>query len=826
MAKVKSKKFILHFDELNNKDVPLVGGKNASLGEMYLKLKSKGVRVPNGFAITSYAYNHFLESAGVKDDIERVLQGLDTSNLSNLRNKGRRVRELILEADLTKELEDEIYQAYKQLVGNKKVGVAVRSSATAEDLPDASFAGQQETFLNITGKEELLKAVKRCMASLFTDRAISYREDKKFDHFKVSLSVGVQLMVRSDRGTSGVMFTADTESGFEDALIINASYGLGEYVVKGVVTPDEYRVYQKTLEQGFPAIVSKKIGEKKIKLVYNNNLDKPTKRKQVALKDRKKFAIGDKDILQLAKWGILIEEHYGKSMDIEWAKDGVSGELFIVQARPETIHASGDKTVLKEYRFKRKHKNKVVIQGTSVGNKIGSGKTRVIIDVKDMDKFKKGEVLVTDSTDPDWEPIMKIASAIITDSGGRTCHAAIVSRELGVPCIVGSGDGSKKIKTGQQVTVSCAEGATGYVYEGIEPFEVKKTDLSNLKKPKTKIMMNIGVPENAFTQSLIPNDGVGLAREEFIINSYIKIHPNALVNYAKLKDKKVKKQIDELSAGYANKKEFYISKLAEGMGQIAAAFYPKDVIVRLSDFKTNEYAELIGGLDFEPDESNPMLGWRGASRYYADDFKEAFKMECEAIKKVRQGFGLDNLVVMVPFCRTIEEAQKVLEVMEKNGLKRGQRIKVKRHNWREGKQKEYKLKPLQVYMMTEIPSNVILANEFAKYFDGFSIGSNDLTQLTLGLDRDAGELAFIGNEKNEAVKILISIAIEAAQKNNKKIGICGQGPSDFPEFAEFLLKQGIDSLSLNPDTVIKTLVNINKLEKKGGLSRKKRKLKK
>jgi len=814
MITPKSKKFILHFSELNNKDVRYAGGKNASLGEMFSNLDKKGVRVPDGFALTAYAYRYFLQKAGIKKEIRNILSDLDTHNVMNLKARGKKVRELILAAIIPEEISREVVAAYKKLGKGKNVSVAVRSSATAEDLPDASFAGQQETYLNIEGEKELMIAVKKCIASLFTDRAISYREDKHFDHFKIALSVGVQKMVRSDKGISGVMFTADTESGFENALIINASYGLGEYVVKGVVTPDEFRIFQTTLEQGYQAIISKKIGTKTVKLVYSKDKSNPTKEEKITVQDRNRLCIDDKDVLQLAQWGVLIEEHYKKSMDIEWAKDGITGELYIVQARPETVHFTANKSVLEEYQLTGGKKGNPLVTGISVGNRIGSGKVRVIMDAKDMKNFKPGEVLVTDITDPDWEPIMKIASAIVTDAGGRTCHAAIVSRELGIPCVVGSGNASVKLKTGNQVTVSCAEGQNGYVYKGLLSFKIKKTDLKNLKKTQTKIMMNIGVPDNAFAQSLIPNDGVGLAREEFIINSYIKIHPNALLNFDKLKDEKAKRQIIEMTIGYKNKQEFFVDKLAEGISQIAAAFYPKDVIVRLSDFKTNEYAELIGGREFEPIESNPMLGWRGASRYYSADFIKAFSLECQAIKKVREKLGLDNVIVMVPFCRTIEEAQKVLAVMKQNKLVRGEKIQVKIKDWRKNKVAKKILKPLQVYVMTEIPANVILADEFAKYFDGFSIGSNDLTQLTLGLDRDAGALAFIGNEKNEAVKILISQAIKAAKKNKRKIGICGQGPSDFPDFAEFLVREGIDSLSLNPDTVVKTTLAITKLEKK------------
>ncbi|NMC51191.1 phosphoenolpyruvate synthase [Candidatus Kuenenbacteria bacterium] len=818
MAKARNKRFVLHYNETSIKDVPLVGGKNASLGEMFSNLTKKGIRVPDGFAVTASAYRYFLEAAGIKKRIKEILSDLDTKDVMNLKERGKKVRELILSANLPGDLEKEIVVAYKKLSGKKDISVAVRSSATAEDLPDASFAGQQETYLNVMGDKAVLLAVKKCISSLFTDRAISYRVDKKFDHFKIALSVGVQKMVRSDKGVSGVMFTADTESGFREVLVINGSYGLGEYVVKGVVTPDEFRVFQTTLNKGFQSIVSKKLGTKEIKLVYSGSEIQPTKQEKVSEKDRNRLCLSDKEIIQLAKWGVMIEQHYKKSMDIEWAKDGLTGELFIVQARPETVHFSAKQNMLEEYILKVKEsEKKLITKGISVGNKIGAGKARVILDAKNMKDFQQGEILVTDVTDPDWEPIMKIAGAIVTNQGGRTCHAAIVSRELGIPCVVGTGEATRKIKTGQEATVSCAEGQDGFVYAGILPFEIKKTDLKNIKRPRTKIMMNVGIPENAFAQSLIPNDGVGLAREEFIINSYIKIHPNALLQFGKLKDEKAKKAILKMTADYKDRKQFFVDKLAEGIGQIAAAFYPKDVIIRLSDFKTNEYAELIGGKQFEPVESNPMIGWRGASRYYSPDFKEAFGLECEAIKKVREVMGLDNVIVMVPFCRTVEEAKQVLGVMVAHGLKRGEAKIIKTKDDKGGgKLKNNKMRPLQVYVMTEIPSNVILIDEFSKYFDGFSIGSNDLTQLTLGLDRDAGTLSFIGNEKNEAVKRLIVMAIRGAKKNKRKIGICGQGPSDFPDFAEFLVREGIDSISLNPDTVIKTTMAISKLEKRIG----------
>lgn len=789
----KKNKFILRFREIRNTDVEIVGGKNASLGEMYSLLTKKGVNIPNGFATTAYAYQYFLEKAGIKKEIKRILSDLDVNDIDNLQKRGRQVRKLILSYDLPVELEQEIIKYYHELSREFKtanVDVAVRSSATAEDLPDASFAGQQETYLNIKGEKELLLAVKKCIASLFTDRAIAYRAEKKFDHFKISLTVGIQKMVRSDLAASGVMFSIDTESGFRDAVLINSIYGLGEYIVQGMVTPDEYYVFKPTLAQGKQAIISKTLGPKTRKLVYNLNGPKPVKDMVVSKSEAYKFALTDQEVMQLARWAVIIEKHYQKPMDMEWAKDGQNGKLYIVQARPETVQSQKNMTVVEE--FKLLQKGKVVVSGAAVGNKVGTGKVSVIMDVKDINKFKTGDVLVTDMTDPDWVPVMKKAAAIVTDAGGRTCHAAIVSRELGIPAVVGTGNASQVLKNGQKVTVSCAEGEVGRVYDGSLKYEVKRTNIKNLKAPrKVKIMMNVGEPDQAFNFSFIPNAGVGLAREEFIVNNYIKIHPQALLDYKKLKDKKVVAQIDKITLGYKDKKQFYIDKLAEGIARIAAAFYPKDVIVRLSDFKTNEYANLIGGLNYEPKEDNPMLGWRGASRYYDPKFVDVFKMECAALKKVREDMGLTNVKIMIPFVRTLAEAKKVIDIMSSQGLKRG-------------------VNKLQLYMMVEIPSNVILAKEFAKMFDGFSIGSNDLTQLTLGLDRDAGTLAHIGNEKNEAVKKLIAEAIKVAKQSKTKIGICGQGPSDFPDFAEFLVRAGIDSISLNPDSVIKTMIMLNK----------------
>ncbi len=801
----KEEQFILWFDQLSIDDVPLVGGKNASLGEMYRELSSKGVKVPNGFAVTAHAYRYFLDKAGIKKEIENILADLDTKDMQNLAERGHRVRETILKAPFPEELQSAIIDAYGHLCKQygERTDVAVRSSATAEDLPDASFAGQQETFLNIKGEHELIDACKKCFASLFTNRAISYRVDKGFDHFSIALSIGVQKMVRSDLACSGVMFSIDTESGFKDVVFITGAYGLGENVVQGAVNPDEYYVFKPTLREGYRPIISKTVGSKKIKMIYNTQGTSTTKNVPVDPADRKKFVLNDDEILTLAQWAIIIEEHYSnkagrfKPMDMEWAKDGISNELFIVQARPETVQSQKNMNILEEYVLKER--SKVLVKGKSVGNKIGAGKVHIIKDVHKIGEFKEGEVLVTDMTDPDWEPIMKIASAIVTNRGGRTCHAAIISRELGIPCVVGTNNGTEVLKNGQEATVSCAEGSEGYVYEGILEYEIEKHDLENLPKTKTKIMMNIGTPESAFEHSFIPNDGVGLAREEFIINSYIKIHPNALINYDSITDPEIKSKIDELTYGYEDKTQFFVDKLAFGVARIAAAFYPKDVIVRMSDFKSNEYANLIGGKLYEPQEDNPMIGWRGASRYYREGYKQGFALECKALKKVRDEFGLKNVKIMIPFCRTVEEGKKVLEVMAENGLKQGEN-------------------DLQVYVMCEIPSNVILADQFSEIFDGFSIGSNDLTQLTLGLDRDSEIVSDIYDERNEAVKRLISQVIKTAKEKHRKIGICGQAPSDYPEFAQFLVECGIDSISLNPDTVIRTRLAIAETEKKLGIN--------
>jgi pyruvate, water dikinase len=790
---------VLWFENIGLEDIRYVGGKNASLGEMYRELTSKGINIPNGFAITAEAYRHVLREANLDSTIRDILRDLDTHDVANLRQRGRQVRQAIISAPLPADLEQAILEAYDRLSDNVKEGVdvAVRSSATAEDLPDASFAGQQETYLNVQGHRALLETCKRCFASLFTDRAISYREDKGFDHFQIALSIGVQRMVRSDLGTAGVLFTLDTETGFPDVILINAAYGLGENVVQGAVNPDEYYVFKPTLKQGFRPILQKIPGSKEFKLVYDIGGSKMVKNIPVPPDDRKRFAMTDEEILKLARWGCLIEDHYSTKksrpcpMDIEWAKDGQTGELFIVQARPETVQSRKDPEMMEIYRLKER--GTVLIQGRSVGDKITQGPVRVITQVQHLQEFQKGEVLVTDKTDPDWEPIMKKAAAIVTNRGGRTCHAAIVSRELGLPAIVGAEQATETLKDGQPVTISCAEGDTGFVYEGQLPFDIERVSLKNLTHPRTKIMMNIGNPEEAFSLSSIPNDGVGLAREEFIINTFIKIHPLALLDYRNLNDPSVKSDIDRLTTAYPDKTQYFVDKLAQGVGMIGAAFYPKDVIVRLSDFKSNEYANLIGGHSYEPEEENPMLGFRGASRYYDTRYREGFALECRAMKKVREDMGLINVKLMVPFCRTVEEGKKVLEEMARHGLRRGEH-------------------QLEIYVMCEIPSNVILAEEFADIFDGFSIGSNDLTQLVLGVDRDSEIVAHVFDERNPAVKTFIAQVIQAAKGKGRKIGICGQAPSDYPEFAQFLVEQGIDSISLNPDAVLKTTLKILEME--------------
>jgi pyruvate,water dikinase len=797
---MEDKQFVLWFDEIGIADIPSVGGKNASLGEMFRELSKKGVKVPYGFAVTAQAYWYFLEKAGIRGEIEKTIKGLDTRDVENLRERGRRVRTTMVDAGLPIELEDAIVDAYRKLCQQygEDTDVAVRSSATAEDLPTASFAGQQETYLNIHGEAALLLACKRCFASLFTDRAISYRVDKGFDHMRIALSIGVQKMVRSDLASSGVMFSIDTETGFRDAVLINASYGLGENIVQGTVNPDEFYVFKPTLKKGFRPILQKRLGSKEFKMVYDIGGGTLTKNVPVSPEERVRFALSDDEILQLARWGCDIEEHYSgrrgeyTPMDVEWAKDGITGDIFIVQARPETVQSRKRLDALEVYRLDER--GKVLVTGTSVGEKIAAGKANVIRDVSDLGRFRDGEVLVTEKTDPDWEPIMKKARAIVTNRGGRTAHAAIVSRELGIPAIVGTIKGTEAIRTGDGLTVSCAEGDTGFVYEGSLPFRVERIEVGGLKRPRTRIMMNIGNPEEAFSRSFMPNDGVGLARLEFIINNYIKIHPMALVRFGQLKDVEARKEIEGITAGYEEKTQFFVDRLAQGVATIAAAFYPKDVIVRMSDFKSNEYANLIGGREFEPLEENPMIGFRGASRYYDERYREGFSLECRAMKKVREEMGLTNVKLMVPFCRTVEEGKKVIAEMEKNGLKRGEN-------------------GLEVYVMCEIPSNVILADQFSEVFDGFSIGSNDLTQLVLGIDRDSELVSHIFDERNKAVKDMVSSVIRAARRNGRKIGICGQAPSDYPEFAEFLVREGIDSISLNPDAVMKTTLRILEIEK-------------
>ncbi|MDD4332506.1 MAG: phosphoenolpyruvate synthase [Patescibacteria group bacterium] len=787
-------KLIKFYDQIGIKDVPQFGGKNASLGEMYRKVTKQGMRVPFGFATSADAYMEYMKKTGLMNEIKSILKGMDTKDVTDLFKRAKLVQQAIIKTEFPDNLKKEIlinYQKLSKFYKTQNVHVAVRSSATAEDTVDASFAGAQETYLNISGPEDLLTAVRKCVASLFTVRAISYRADKGFDHFKIALSVGVQKMVRSDLGSSGVIFTIDTESGFKDVVLIQSIYGLGENIVKGRVSPDEFMVFKPTR-----AIISRSVGGKAEKMIYNKKgAVHPTINIPVSQVDQARYAINDKQVLQLADWAMQIEKHYKRPMDIEWALDGQENKLYIVQARPETVQSARDYNVIENYRVSGA--GKVIISGQSVGSKAAGGEVNRIMNVKDISTFKAGEVLVTDMTDPDWEPIMKIASAIVTDKGGRTCHAAIVSRELGIPCVVGTEKASQKLKTGDKVTIDCSRGDEGFVYDGVLPIKVSKTNVKNLRRPKTKIMMNLGEPDLAFSASMIPNDGVGLARLEFIINNFIKIHPLALLNFNNLQDAVAKKQIEKLTIGYAKKSDYFIDKLSEGVAKIAAAFYPKDVIVRLSDFKSNEYANLIGGKEFEPVESNPMIGWRGANRYYTSKFLPAFELECAALKRVRDKMSLTNLKIMVPFCRTIEEGQKVFAIMAKHGLKRG-------------------VNGLEVYVMAEIPTNFILAREFAKIFDGFSIGSNDLTQLMLGIDRDSGGLGVVGaaNEKNSSVKMMIKELIKVGKETGRKVGICGQAPSDFPDFAADLARWGIDSMSLIPDTVIKTTMMLNKLKKK------------
>jgi len=804
-ARKTNNEHVLWFDHLGLKDIAKVGGKNASLGEMIGNLTSKGIRVPEGFAVTTSGFRLFVERADLKGIVRDSLEGVDPDNPSDVAERGAKIRKAFLEADFPDELKRDIAFSYWQLgkqLNMQNPSVAIRSSATSEDLAGASFAGQHETILNVRGEAAVVKAIKQCFASLFTDRAIAYREHKGFDHIENALSIGVQRMVRSDLACSGVIFTLDTESGFDNVVYITGSWGLGEMIVQGAVNPDQFYVFKPSIGKFPDPIIEKKLGSKQTKLVYASK-GPGMADAEVPERDRKRFVLEDSEIVKLAEWACMIEKHYGKAMDIEWAKDGITNELYIVQARPETVHASKAAQVLVKYVLQEQ--GEVIAKGEAVGSKIGEGTARVLESAYEISEFKKGEVLVTDKTDPDWEPIMRIASAIVTDRGGRTCHAAIVSRELGIPCIVGTGNGSKVVKTGQQVTVDTSEGE-GRVYKGLLKYKIEKTDLSELPKTRTKIMMNVGVPEHVFSQGQIPCDGVGLARLEFIIASHIGIHPLALVEFDELQNKAeydpkiaaLVEKIEQRTPEYDDKEDYFVEKLAWGVGKIAATFYPNDVIVRLSDFKTNEYATLLGGHMYEPTEENPMIGWRGASRYYDKNFKQAFRLECVALHNVRERKGLKNVKVMVPFCRTPEEGRKVIETMANYGLKQHE----------DG---------LEVYVMAEIPSNIVLAEEFADVFDGFSIGSNDLTQLMLGLDRDSELVSHLYNERNPAVKQMISQVIKKVKGKGRKIGICGQAPSDFPEFAEFLVECGIDSMSLNPDSLIKTRLLVAAKEKTLGI---------
>ncbi|MCF8350546.1 MAG: phosphoenolpyruvate synthase [Bacteroidales bacterium] len=788
--------FIKNFTELRSKHTSEVGGKNASLGEMISRLGPKGIRIPDGFATTADAYWYFLKENDLKNELKKLMGELDTDDFKNLKDIGGKARKMIMDAEMPEKFTEAIKKAYKELQEREKdmESVAVRSSATAEDLPSASFAGQHETYLNVKGEEEVVQAVKKCIASLFTDRAIKYRVDNGFDHMKVALSAGVQRMVRADKASAGVMFTIAPESGFDKVVFITGNYGLGENVVQGNVKADQFYVFKPSLKKSRRAILSKKMGSKSKTMVYSEAENSTTKNTRTPKKKRDQFVISDEEIEQLARWGILIEELYEKAMDIEWAKDGNSGELFIVQARPETVHSSKkEKSKLKNYTLKEESKK--LVDGTAIGDKIASGKVKILDSPEESDKLKEGDVLVTEITNPDWDPVMEKASAIITNSGGRTSHAAIVARELGAVAIVGAEDATEKLKDGQEVTVSCAGGTDGFVYEGLLEWKEEEIDFKKMKTPKTEVMLILGDLGLAFQYARYPVKGVGLMRLEFVINNAIRAHPMALINYKKLKNKSAKKEIKKLTHLYEDKTEYFTDRLSQAVGTIAAAFYPDDVIVRMSDFKSNEYAGLLGGEEFEPEEENPMLGFRGASRYHHEKYRKGFKLECEAMRIVRDEMGLTNVKLMIPFCRTTEEAENVLEVMERYGLKQG---------WHE----------LEIYMMVEIPSNVMLIDQFAKLFDGFSIGSNDLTQLTLGLDRDSAEVSDLFDEKNPAPKKMISMAIKGANKSNTKIGLCGQAPSDFPEIAQFLVNEGIDSISFNPDAVAQGIENILKAEKK------------
>jgi pyruvate,water dikinase len=777
--------YVVSLDKLGKHDVEHVGGKNASLGEMISNLAGAGVSVPGGFATTAQAYRDFLEQSGLNDQIHQALDALDVDDVNALARTGAKIRQWIMEAEFPEKLNAEIRTAFAELsAGNPDVAVAVRSSATAEDLPDASFAGQQETFLNIRGVENVIRAAKEVFASLFNDRAISYRVHQGFDHKLVALSAGVQRMVRSETGTAGVMFTLDTESGFRDVVFITGAYGLGETVVQGAVNPDEFYVHKNTLEAGRPAILRRNLGSKAIKMIYGEEAKagKSVKTIDVEPADRARFCLSDEEVSNLARQAMIIEKHYQCPMDIEWAKDGDDGKLYIVQARPETVKSRTSANVMERYLLKEK--GTVLVEGRAIGQRIGAGKVRIIKDVSEMDKVQPGDVLVSDMTDPDWEPVMKRASAIVTNRGGRTCHAAIIARELGIPAVVGCGNATELLKDGQGVTVSCAEGDTGYIFEGELGFDIKQNSVDAMPELPFKIMMNVGNPDRAFDFAQLPNAGIGLARLEFIINRMIGVHPKALLNYANL-PLDIKESVDKRIAGYDDPVGFYVEKLVEGISTLAAAFSPKKVIVRLSDFKSNEYANLIGGKLYEPEEENPMLGFRGASRYISENFRDCFELECRALKRVRNDMGLTNVEIMVPFVRTLGEASQVIDLLAENGLARGEN-------------------GLRIIMMCELPSNALMADEFLEYFDGFSIGSNDLTQLTLGLDRDSGIIAHLFDERNPAVKKLLSNAIQACNKAGKYIGICGQGPSDHPDLARWLMEQGIESVSLNPDSVLET----------------------
>lgn len=789
--------FIKRFQEIHINDLPLVGGKNSSLGEMFNQLSSEGIKVPDGFATVSNAFWRFLEHNKLKQPLQDLLNQLDRKNFINLKEIGGKARKMMMNAAMPNELKIEIADNYKKLAGENEIAVAVRSSATAEDLPQASFAGQHESYLNVKGSEAVVEAVQKCFASLYTDRAIKYREDNNFAHEKVALSVGIQKMVRSDKACSGVGFTLEPESGFRDIVHLAGVWGLGENIVQGAVTPDEFLIFKPTLRKGKNAIVQKKLGEKAKMMIYAEgdqttsstiNIDTPKDKQE-------QYVLNDEEILTLAKWSLVIEDHYQKPMDIEWAKDGVSNELFIIQARPETVHSQKDPLKIREYRLLEKGQS--LTSGEAIGSKLMIGTARILNSPSEADKLKEGEVVVTDITSPDWDPVLKRSGAIITNKGGRTSHASIVARELGVPAIVGCGDASTQIKDGDTITVSCCEGKTGFVYKGELKYKITELDFRNVRKPaKTETMLIIGDPDQAFKLSFYPNDGVGLMRIEFIITHFIRIHPMALMRFNELKEESVKQQIEKLTHHYADKRKYFIDKLAQGIGTIAAAFYPKDVIVRMSDFKTNEYANLIGGKNFEPKEENPMLGFRGASRYYNDLYKDGFQLECEAIKMVRKEMGLTNVKVMIPFCRTVEEGKKVIEVMQTNGLDRNADPM------------------LEIYVMAEIPSNVLQAEEFAELFDGFSIGSNDLTQLTLGIDRDSALVANLFNEQNKSAKTMIAMMIDRARKSGTKIGLCGQAPSDFPEFAQFLVERGINSISFNADALLTGINNIVEAEQK------------